>query len=181
MIKSITFSRIELKHRNHVDKLIKVVENLYLNGGIILQRFKLNNIEDSGRYHKGWNQVVWQIINHNNLIGQLDGVSINENKPDMPSDFRGVSSFEILSNLAAIVNHGGAYSKIDDQLNDNDSVNLAWTTIKQLFPDEMSKYHMFKTYTPWTNWHYGIAWDYSFFMFGKGYKELTVILITDTD
>jgi len=160
---------------------LEQIQNSYLNGGVILERFEIKNFEYINRNPKGWNEVLWTIISHKSIYKQIANHNLEIKAQQVPSDFKSVSSFELLSHISGILNHGGAYSKIEDRPNDKESVDLAWKSIKDLFTDELSSYNLYKTYSPWSNWHFGVAWDYSLFMFGKGHKELTMLLITDTD
>lgn len=171
----------KLAHNDAVSELQTQLNNQYLNGGVILERFEIENFEQINHSPIGWNKVIWELVKHQSIYRQLVHHKLEVEFQEMPADFEAVSSFEILSHLAGILNHGGAYSKLNHRMTDQQSVQLAWNAIKVLFPDELSSYHLFKTHAPWSNWHFGVAWDYSFFMFGKGYTEMTMMLLTDTD
>lgn len=177
----VEITRSKIVITESIQHLLKQIRNSYLNGGVILERFEIKNFEHINRNPEGWNEVVWTLIKHKSIYKQITNHDLEIKTKQVPSDFTAVSSFELLSQISGILNHGGAYSKLEDRPNDKESVNLAWKSIKDLFTGELSSYHLYKTYTPWLNWHYGVAWDYSLFMFGKGYKELTILLITDTD
>lgn len=173
--------RSELIHNNALSDLQTQLNIQYLNGGVILERFEIKNFEKIKHSPIGWDKVIWELVKHKSIYRQLVHHKLEVEFHEMPADFEVVSSFEILSHLAGILNHGGTYSKSNHRFTDQQSVRMAWNAIKALFPDELSSYHLFNTYTPWSNWHYGLAWDYSFFMFGKGYTEMTMMLLTDTD
>jgi len=180
-IDKIQFDRIKISENVIIKSFVNHVKKEYANGDIQIHKFKLSNSEVLKKYSVHNDEKIWKTITNKKLMQQFEKFELNKNYFSKPKDFKVNSSYYIVGLLGGIINYGGAYSPIDEQISDEDSVEMSIKLTKFLMPDRLANYHVYTTFEPWSSFFYNVAWDYSIFIFDNRYTELSCILITDTD
>jgi hypothetical protein len=89
------------------------------------------------------------------------------------------SPFLLDGRIAQALYAGGAYGQ--SELDSRTAKQLATAFCEELFEQRYSEIVLFSNFDAWTPWFYGIAWDWTAFLFDRRKRTFAILAITDTD
>ena len=90
-----------------------------------------------------------------------------------------LSPFILDGDIARTLKSGGAYEAFKGS--GKEAKDLGVKFYEALFGDRYEDIELFKTYEPWSNWFYDVAWDQTWVCVDKQRSLIWAILLTDTD
>jgi hypothetical protein len=91
-----------------------------------------------------------------------------------------LNPFQLESDLANLLYHGGAYCRNMSQ-QPRLAKNLAADFCDALFGDRFGEVDIFRCNFPWNDWFYDVAWDYTYFGIDRRLMRVWLLCTTDTD
>lgn len=94
--------------------------------------------------------------------------------------FRSDNPFLLDGQLAARLCAGGAYSS-QNKITGRAAMQLASDYCEAAFQRRYEEVSLYSSYTAWTPWFAGIAWDWTSVVFDRRERKLWVLVVTDED
>ncbi|UKS26606.1 hypothetical protein LOZ80_34685 [Paenibacillus sp. HWE-109] len=165
--------------------IIEEVKRLYsyshANGGVILACFEVINKDV-------FSTIPFMNIEYKlyfeNLLSCYDIVtSLPELKIGTPFHddviFERSTPFILDGEIASTLFNGGAYRRF--QGSPRDAKNIAEKLCDTIIDGRYAEVILFKTNSPWCDWFFDVAWDYTWIIFDKQKCRFWLMCLTDTD
>jgi len=108
-----------------------------------------------------------------------DGSATEDCSLGNESGFQMTSSFLFDGQLAQVLYSGGAYTRSSGDGRAEKENSLAFCDA--VFGLRFSEVSYFSSYSAWTPWFQGIAWDWTAVLFDRRRREFSLLAVTDTD
>ena len=168
-----------------VDEYVNALRPRYANGSVLFHSFRIpehpildwyliRQLQDSNFFERFWSaptpsrffQSANPALNYYASHGEQ-------------SIFGHESPFLLAGSLAWIHFSGGAYSR--SQGLGVRSKHLGDAAANELLEDDFEDTLCFKSYARWSDFFWGVAWDYTFIVISKKRRLIHCMLATDTD
>lgn len=165
-----------------LEKLLYHLRETHVNGGAEFFAFRL---KDHPTFHWFGSRNRLEEINFITRFLNLPIVSenivvINPNKSLISeTEFEWASSFVLDGELAETLIHGGAYHKFNGS--GITAKKLTMSFCEEIFGNRYLEIQMYKSYRPFTDWFYDVAWDVTWLGFDKRNLRVWLLCLTDTD
>ena len=98
---------------------------------------------------------------------------------DSNLDWEWSSSYILDGDIAKTLKSGGAYKAFPGS--GKEAKTLGQMLCTDVFEERYDDIQVFKTYKPWSDWFYDVAWDQTWIIVDKRRLLIWAILLTDTD
>ena len=163
-----------------LERLKEIVHKTHINGGLII-----SNIEMDSNLLEGDGSTLstsWYMIKN-----FLRSDFFKDKYPDLiiEDDFFNIDENRIIKDsllldslLASMISKGGAYGGGWDKV---ESKKIGTGIVNELFQERYNDLNFYYIFGKWTEWHFDMPWNYTFFIIDKKYHQLWFITTTDTD
>ena len=164
-----------------VARLIDALRKTHVNGGAAFAQFSIDGNSDFRGFMRQdrWNDLDFpeRFLTHPAVDAALPEVA---KKPISGSfGFEADYGFTFAGFLARILVQGGAYKK--HEAGPGDAYSIADDFRRALFGDRFEEVFVLTSFRPWSEWFWGVAWDYTWLVVDARQNSVSVLAITDTD
>jgi hypothetical protein len=178
---------------SRVDSVLNRIRESHANGGAYFASFHVgpsrafdwfasrNRLLEFG--------ILRQLLGRVEISSALPALEIQPIPPVEPTiegcgladdgDFQMTSSFLFDGQLAQVLYAGGAYTSAKGDGRAEKENSLAFS--EAVFGLRFSEVSHFSSYSAWTPWFEGIAWDWTAVLYDRRLRTLSVLAATDTD
>ena len=139
---------------------MEAMKRLYVNGGVLFCPFTVQG------------ELERDFILSDQAVPELTNI-----KPVSLGPSKSIDS--LTDHLARIIFDGGAYTRT--LFSFEQALDLASSLVEAIIRKRAADFCYWELGSHWSGWFFNIAWDYSFLVFDKGEKVVTLICMTDTD
>jgi len=163
---------------SEVRVLLKVISNLYLNGGGLFYSFNIVNEEVLENLKKNNSNYIEEIIQNRVIVEVLTELQIEapfQVKPNF--QLKTLQEFEL--NLTKFLQSGGAYNRYEGD--SRELIKMIKGFCSSLFGNHSNKVNVYYTSQPWTDWFGELGFDATWIFIDRDKKKLHLLCITDMD
>ena len=162
----------------YTEKLIETINNLYSNGGIMMNKYKIMETNPMYYYLIKRKDFVQNIYKNKIILEDKAYLKLNGELPKINIIGFYTDIYTLAGDLARIIGYGGAYS---DGVEQNEAWKIAVEFVENEFENRFEEYNLYKIKIENTKWFRDVAWDYSFIIVDKKNYEIIFMDMTDTD
>ncbi|MCS1350908.1 hypothetical protein [Mechercharimyces sp. CAU 1602] len=165
-----------------MDHVIKSIEKTHLNGGILVECYKVIN-EDIFQIlylSNDYQENLEKLLMLPDIKSSVPALNLNEGLQCRP-DFKLCHSFSFEYELVCAIYEGGAYKKFDGTTREARTIAANFSDYVFGLGDKLPNIKAFNSFKPWSSWFFDVAWDISWLIFDMEDKKLWLICITDSD
>jgi hypothetical protein len=164
-----------------VERLLDALRKTHVNGGAAFAVFSITSNPEFDWFmsRNRWNEIEFP---EHFLRSHAVATALGEVCAKPVSDsfgFEWGSAFTLAGELAEKLSVGGAYVK--HERGAGDAFAVADEFRRWLFGDRFDEVLVLKSFKPWSEWFYNIAWDGTWLVVDKRQRKASVLAVTDTD
>ncbi len=175
---------IKIEHIKNESGIVKTYTDLlrekYSNGSVIYNEFKLtpnyvsNNFDSTNIFRYLFKS---ELVRKDEIQSHFPAYTINT-ETNLNNEFHESHPYELPGVLGIILQNGGAYSKI---LDDMKFYEIGLETAKYLTNNDLNNGYFISSRSAWNSYFYDVAWDYTLIIHRPKDNFLAIMMATDTD
>jgi hypothetical protein len=162
----------------YTQKLIEVINTLYCNGGIKVNKYRIIENNPINYYLFKDRDFVQNIYRNKIILDSREYLKMNGELPKINIKGHFTDIYSLSGDLARIIGYGGAYSNGIEQ---TEAWKIAIEFVENEFGNRFKDFDFYIVEIENARWFYDVAWDYSFIIKDIRNYEIMFIDITDTD
>lgn len=164
-----------------VGELLKALRSTHVNGGAVFGRFR---IADSPNLHWFVSRNRFDEITFIEHLLTSDALRAHLPNLNSPASMEALkwewwSSYLMAGDWARTLMAGGAYEKFKREA--RYAMEIGERACFELFGDRFEDVMVFRSWAPWSDWFFNVAWDMTWVGIDKREAKAWILCITDTD
>lgn len=165
-----------------VEEVLHHLRAAHVNGGAEFAQFKLS--ENPGFHWFGSRNRLDEIdffdrfLSSSAVSSALPALKIGE-PAFSEAAFEPGSALTLDGEIARTLVQGGAYERFAGTA--REAKEIARRFCDAMFGDRFDDLQIYRSYKPWSQWFFDVAWDVTWLGFDKRYVKVWLLCVTDTD
>ncbi|WKU21675.1 hypothetical protein Q3A90_18065 [Priestia megaterium] len=163
---------------SEVSVLLKVISNLYLNGGGLFYSFDIVNKQVLENLKENNSSNIEKILQNRIILEALTELQVEAPfQVKLNFQIKTLEQFEL--DLTEFLQNGGAYTQYEGDR--EELKNIIKGFCSSLFGNHSNEVNVYYTSQPWTDWFGELGFDATWIFIDKSKKKLYLLCITDMD
>lgn len=165
------------KPNSAISSLLKIISNVYLNGGALFYSFKVMNDKIFHSVTRKPSNIE-DIIIHEEVLPSLTELDI-ELPLEVKPNFMEINIVDFKTQIFNSVSEGGAYSQYTGNVSKLNKIIEEFCTT--LFKEHINEVKVYYSSKAWSEWFGDMKWDSTWIFFDKVDRKIHILCITDMD